>query len=296
MISMSELKEIVPHAKARFIDRMSSHADVSDLLTDTPLTICNRSNAKAKHNAALIRCHSVDSGFSPDTCGEVIHGAAGDEVLLYQYRFSHPMDFERTLWHEWGHLLSNQYIEEINAERLAYFKKREASHDRYYHENLPADEREYQERLAFGTQLWCEFISDTICNIVADDEPQDIAWHIQDHMKEMLLIAVSNIPVQIELLAHYCSMVLTNATVVAHCEADDRFSIGLEFVPAEVAKLVDRLLCLLADQLNEEQICCISKERIMEIGALINEIWAAIEDNNVARVMAFNERLSGLQR
>lgn len=277
MISMSELKEIVPSARARFADRMSSHTGVFDLLAGTPLTICNRSNAKTKHDAALIRCQSVDSIFSPDTCGEVIHGVAGNEVLLYQYRFSHPLEFERTLWHEWGHLLSNQYITEINDERLEYFKKREASHDRYYHENLPDDEREYQERLAFGTQLWCEFISDTICNIVADDIPQGIAWPLQDQMKRMLLAAVSNTPVRIELLAHYCSLVLTDPTVVAHSEASEQFSVGLEFVPAEVAKLVDRILCLLADQLNEEQICRISKDRILEIGAAINEIWAVIE-------------------
>lgn len=277
MISMSELKEIVPSARARFADRMSSHTGVFDLLADTPLIICNRSNAKAKHDVALIRCQSVDSGFSLDTCGEVIYGTAGEEVLLYQYRFSHPLEFERTLWHEWGHLLSNQYIKEVNAERLEYFKKREASQDKYYHENLPADEREYQERLAFGTQLWCEFISDTICNIVADDKPQGIAWPLQDQMKGMLLAAVSNTPVQIELLAHYCSLVLTNPTAVAHSEASEQFSVGLEFVPSEVTKLVDRILCLLADQLNEEQICCISKDRILEIGTAINEIWAVIE-------------------
>lgn len=283
MVSMAELKEIIPHAKARFADRMSSHTGVFDLLADTPLTICNRSNAKAKHDAALIRCQSVDSGFSLDTCGEVIHGTAGEEVLLYQYRFSHPIDFEKTLWHEWGHLLSNQYIKEVNAERLEYFRKREASQDKYYHENLPVDEREYQERLAFGTQLWCEFISDTICNIVADDEPYDIAWPLQDQMKGMLLAAVSNTPVQIELLAHYCSLVLTNATVVAHSESNEQFSVGLEFLPAEIAKLVDRLLCLLAEQLNEEQICGISKDRILEIGAVINEIWAVIETAQFGR-------------
>ena len=283
MLLMSELKEIIPHAMAWFVDRMASHTGVSALLSNTLLTICNRTNAKAKHDAALARCQSVDSGFSLDTCGEVIHGTAGEEVLLYQYRFSHPMDFERTLWHEWGHLLSNQYIKEVNAERLEYFKKREASQDKYYHENLPADEREYQERLAFGTQLWCEFISDTICNIVADDKPQGIAWPLQDQMKEMLLAAVSNTPVRIELLAHYCSLVLNNATVVAHSEASEQFSVGLEYLPAEIAKLADRLLCLLAEQLNEEQICCISKDRILEIGAVINEIWAVIETTKFRR-------------
>ena len=106
MLTMSELKEIIPHDQARFIDRMSSHTGVANLLADTPLTICSRSNARAKRAAAVSRCQSVSSGFAPDTCGEVIHGTTGSEVLLYQYKFSRPMDFERVLWHEWGHLLS----------------------------------------------------------------------------------------------------------------------------------------------------------------------------------------------
>lgn len=279
MLAMSELKEILPHAKARFVEKMSSHKDVSTLLDSTPLTICNRSNAEAKHDAAIARCYAFDSEFSLQTWGEVIHGTAGSEVLLYQFRFSQPTEFERTLWHEWGHLLSNKYIEVINDERLEYFKRREASNDRLYHENLPDDEREYQERLAFGTQLWCEFIADTICNIVADDEPQDIAWDIQEQMKQILLAAVSNTPVQIALLGHYCSTVLTNPTVVAHSEVEERFSIGLEFLPEETAKLVDKLLCLLADQLNEDQICKISKDRIIDIGAVINQIWDAIAES-----------------
>lgn len=96
-------------------------------------------------------------------------------------------------------------------------------------------------------------------------------------MKRMLLAAVSDTPVQIELLTHYCSLVLTEPTVVAHSNASEQFSVGLEYVPDEVAKLVDRLLCLLADQLNEEQICCISKDRILELGEAINEIWSVIE-------------------
>jgi len=279
MLAMSELKEILPHAKARFVEKMSSHNDVSALLDSTPLTICNRSNAKAKHDSALVRCHAYDSGFSLQTWGEVIHGTAGSEVLLYQFRFSQPTELERTVWHEWGHLLSNKYIEAINDERLEYFKRREASNDRLYHENLPDDEREYQERLAFGTQLWCEFIADTICNIVADDEPHIIAWDIQEQMKQILLAAVSNTPIHIALLGHYCSMVLTNPTVVAHSEVDERFSIGLEFLPEETAKLVDKLLCLLADQLNEDQICKISKDRILDIGAVVNQIWDAIAES-----------------
>ena len=281
MLAMSELKEILPHAKARFVEKMFSHNDVPTLLDDTPLTICNRSNAKAKHDAAIARCYAFDSEFSLQTWGEVIHGTAGSEVLLYQFRFSHPMEFERTLWHEWGHLLSNKYIEAINDERLEYFKRREASHDRFYHENLPDDEREYQERLAFGTQLWCEFIADTIRNIVADDEPHSIAWDIQEQMKQVLLVAVSNTPVQIDLLGHYCSTVLTNPTVVAHSEIDERFSIGFEFLPDMTVKLVDKLLCILADQLNEEQICKISKDRILDIGAVINQIWETIEENKL---------------
>ena len=194
------------------------------------------------------------------------------------------MEFERTLWHEWGHLLSNKYIEAINDERLEYFKRREASHDRFYHENLPDDEREYQERLAFGTQLWCEFIADTIRNIVADDEPHSIAWDIQEQMKQDLLVAVSNTPVQIDLLGHYCSTVLTNPTVVAHSEIDERFSIGFEFLPDMTVKLVDKLLCILADQLNKEQICKISKDRILDIGAVINQIWETIEENKLQRI------------
>lgn len=283
MLTMSELREILPHAKARFVDKMSSHNDVSTLLDSTPMTICNRSNAKAKHDAALVRCHAVDSGFSFQTYGEVIHGTTGSEVLLYQFKFSHPMEFERTLWHEWGHLLSNKYIEAINDERLEYFKRREASHDRFYHENLPDDDREYQEWLAFGTQLWCEFIADTICNIVADDEPNDIAWDIQDQMKQVLITSVSNTPVQIDLLGHYCSTVLTNPTVVAHSEVEERFSIGLEYLPDMTAKLIDQLLCLLADQLSEDQICRISKERILEIGAVINQIWDTVVESNYWR-------------
>lgn len=283
MLIMTEIKEIIPTSRTQFVERMSSHSGVSTLLENTPLTVCSRSNAEAKHNAALVRCHAFDSGFSLQTWGEVIHGTAGSEVLLYQFRFSHPTEFERTLWHEWGHLLSNQYIEPINDERLEYFKRREASNDRLYHENLPNDEREYQERLAFGTQLWCEFIADTICNIVADDEPQDIAWDIQGQMKQILLAAVSNTPVQIALLGHYCSTVLTNPTVVAHSEVEERFSIGLEFLPDITAKLVDKLLCLLADQLNEDQICKISKDRILDIGAVVNQIWDAIAESKYWR-------------
>lgn len=45
MLAMSELKEILPHAKARFVEKMFSHNDVPTLLDDTPLTICNCSNA-----------------------------------------------------------------------------------------------------------------------------------------------------------------------------------------------------------------------------------------------------------
>ena len=290
MLTMTELKGIIPTARTQFVERMSSHSGVSTLLENTPLTVCSRANAEAKHNAALVRCHAFDSGFSLQTWGEVIHGTAGSEVLLYQFRFSHPTEFERTLWHEWGHLLSNQYIEPINDERLEYFKRREASNDRLYHENLPNDEREYQERLAFGTQLWCEFIADTICNIVADDEPQDIAWDIQGQMKQILLAAVSNTPVQIALLGHYCSTVLTNPTVVAHSEVEERFSIGLEFLPEKTAKLVDKLLCLLADQLNEEQICKISKDRILEMGTVINEIWDIMDIHLLGAALAMTEK------
>lgn len=284
MLTMAELREILPCAKARFIEKMSFSGDVSDLINKTPITLCSRANAEAKHNAALERCNSFDSGFSPLTSGEVVHGTAGSEVLLYQYRFSHPMEFERTLWHECGHLLSNKYIEAINDERLAYFMRRKDSHDEHYHDNLPEDEREYQERLAFGAQLWCEFISDTICNIVADDKPLDIARPIQGHMKQALLTAVSNSTVQIDLLGHYCSTVLTNPTVVAHSEVEERFSVGLEFLPEKTAMLVDKLLCILADQLNEDQICKISKERILEIGAVINEMWDSVTESIIWRL------------
>jgi len=74
---------------------------------------------------------------------------------------------------------------------------------------------------------------------------------------------------------------LTNPTVVAHSEVEERFSIGLEFLPEETAKLVDKLLCLLADQLNEDQICNISKDRILEMGTVINQIWETIEENKL---------------
>lgn len=275
MLKMSELNTIIPEAKERFVQQMSAHTGVRALLDETPLRLCSRANCRQKYEDAIRRCGSYSAGFSTMTCGELIYGRGGSEILLYQYRFDHPTVFKRVLWHEWGHLLSNRYIAEINSERIAYFERRYASNDPYYHEHLPAEEREYQERLAFGTQLWGEFISDAICNLVADDEPQSIAWHLQEQMARQLIDAVGKLPIQIDTLAHYCSMVLTDPTIEQRTMTDEGFSIGFEFIPDYTAKKVDELLCTLADQLNEDQICSISKDSVLAFGAVVNEIWAA---------------------
>lgn len=160
MITQKEMKEWYPGILSVF------QKDMPDISKPLPeLAIGTRITWEKKRADLVERLQS--NQVNPDRNGalEIIHGANGDAILVYQYRLGNVVncftDFRHFIWHELGHFYA------INTQ--------DSSFVRFMDQQPHPDEYE-----AFrGYYFWSEFIAE---KIACDLEPEvEIDWSTADY-------------------------------------------------------------------------------------------------------------------
>ena len=154
MISQQKMKSWIPEAVERF------KAVMPPIDAPYPEFCIVSEQTKEKKRAEIVELiKSPQKNPGHDAKAELLHGEAGDAIIIYQKNFrenpyvpaSEKTDFQHVIWHELGHFYAT-YAECPNKEFFRYMDQK------------PRKGEEAQKQIAYW--FWTEFIAESIaCHV-----------------------------------------------------------------------------------------------------------------------------------
>lgn len=194
---------------------------------------------------------------------------------MYPYQIHYPVEFDRILAHEFGHV----YFCQQNQAIVSKLK--------------PVKLVEEEGGVAkFGFSIWSEFIAQCIANLVLNEEPHRIRFERQEMFIQQLYDALPGLDtkqtavarnrrsiyldgykVNPYALGHYCATYLTDPTIVSLLEDEPRAARGLEDCTDEECAAIDDILDLLCNQLDKDLFWIVDETYLESLGILLNQLW-----------------------
>lgn len=267
-MTIKECQPLVEGIKAEFCEKMGCSI--------TPeVVLLTKAATKTKRTAVFQFCGAKYFEYLPSTSGETVAGRNGIVVLIYPNAIRNPHEFRLVLLHELGHAFFNQTNKEL-------LQKLETVYD----VNEPGG------MAKFGLSHWNEFIAQCIANIVAEEEPQQIAWPRQEQLFQLLKEAFPGIDdsntrnaqllrqtyfegykvIQYK-LAHYCAMLLTDPTLIWAMEREPMMDRGFDMLTDREIQCLEDILVCLDEQIIKDDYWMVTEPWLEGLGILVNRLW-----------------------
>lgn len=243
--------------------------------TAPEVVLLTRAATKTKRTAVFQFCGAKYFEYLPSTSGETVAGRNGIVVLIYPNAIKTAQEFRMVLFHELGHAFFNQ----TNKGLLQKLEK-------IYDVNEPGG------MAKFGLSLWNEFIAQCIANIVAEEEPQQIAWPRQEQLFQILKEALPGIDdsntrtaelmrqtyfegykVDQYKLAHYCAMLLTDPTLIWAMEREPLMDRGFDILSEREVQCLEDILVCLDEQMIKDDYWIVTEPWLEWLGILVDRLW-----------------------
>ncbi len=193
---------------------------------------------------------------------------------MYPFNTRYPAEFDKTLYHEFGHVLFSRYNQAL-LEKLRHVK---------FHENGGI--------AAFGLSVCSEFIAECIANFVMNEEPDHIFFPKQAQLIHLLYEALPGLDTNNTVkarkgaefflngyhlnqyaLGHYCATFLTDPTIVLMFDIEPQANRGLEECTEDKMQCIDDILDCLCDKIDEDIFWSVDESWLTRLGLLVNALW-----------------------
>ena len=250
-MTLTKAKQLLPRVKEDFIKIFPTAKTIVD---DTPIVLLTNYNRKEKREKIIQEC-GASFKEDGDIKGEAIFGKKGKAVLVYPAVSQTDRDFYHTCWHELGHIFTR-----VIDKELFDIGEQDIKEDR-------------DTKLRSGITLWSEFIAEYIAIIIENEPPLPIAWPKQDILTQLIKDSTLGDQLNPYPLAFYCAIMMGDNTIDEMLERVPDADIGLDDCDEFLSKMIVELLRILDKQLCKENYWSVSKEKLEEIGAKVDEIW-----------------------
>ncbi len=214
-------------------------------------------DGRADYLAALTaRIGALPKEYSSDTQGEVFCGTNGYVIVIYPENIRWYSEMRFVICHELGHVHSNIINQTVEEECFR-------------------DMREQRDTpMRSGGSIWSEFIADAIAYKVTGEQYREYElYDLQNFMRNLRDRAFDRIGVIPGELAHFASFVLCVSRLRKRFLNNKNRLPEMAGYPDSIIEAVCRLLDALNEQLNEADFVVISRERMVQFGMLVDELW-----------------------
>ena len=244
-------ESLIAPAKARLTEVFPQYAE---LIADTPVYLLTSTDKADKRNKIAEELSAPKRYDLCDTAGMTIVGVERYAVIMF-YPDINDYEFTHFLYHEFGHVISIYACRELSDE---------AQNDYDLKKDTP---------LCSGQSVWSELIAEAIAYRVEDGPPSAISWDATDRIRKWMDEAVNSGYFQSYPFAFYLAMFFEDPTIIAYLYRHPNAAVGADHCDDEIMPLIEAALCVPRDQLSEDEYWIISRQRLIEFGNCVNDLW-----------------------
>lgn len=250
-MNKGELENLIPEAKAKFVERFP---DAASLVEDLEVYVVLNSNREKKRLEVFEYCDARVRSDEPAE-GETVLGKKHKAIIIYASVIKSKKRFLYVMWHELGHVYSYAKSSEVFDE---------AEQD--YVQNSDTEIRS-------AMSLWSELIAEVIAHKV-EDAPISSSMYLKEmQMEQFMDEAVNSGRLHPYPLAFFFAMYFADNTVQAWSEENGGIVPGLNNCDEDIFEILRPLTDVLGYQLMKRDFARISRKTMVEIGELVNCLW-----------------------